>query len=188
MLKQLVRKHLLEYMVDEAVPMGHFKDRIKEVIGDIQLIQLPDNVYLPNIPRATQDAWIISKIKSKLYAKVSQIEMKDYPTKRGSTILVPLGIIKLQPVKGNPVNIMITAQRKEGTMTGFSYYVTVYENRMPTIVLADPKLAANSSVGSQFQAHIANTVKNGWPYDKTSSFIDKSFIDNIVINIAEFTS
>lgn len=188
MLKQLVRKYLLEYMVDEAVPMGHFKDRMKEVIGDIISIQLPDNVYLPNIPKETQNAWIISKIKSKLYAKISQIEMKDYPTKRGSTILVPLGIIKLQPVKGNPVNIMITAQRKEGTMTGFSYYVTVYENRMPTIVLADPKLAANSSVGNQFQAHVANTVKNGWPYDKNTSSIDKSFMDNIVINMAEFTA
>lgn len=175
-------------MVDEAVPMGHFKDRMKEVIGDIISIQLPDNVYLPNIPKETQNAWIISKIKSKLYAKISQIEMKDYPTKRGSTILVPLGIIKLQPVKGNPVNIMITAQRKEGTMTGFSYYVTVYENRMPTIVLADPKLAANSSVGNQFQAHVANTVKNGWPYDKNTSSIDKSFMDNIVINMAEFTA
>lgn len=186
MLKQLVRKYLLEYVIDEAVPMGHFNDRIKEVIGNIQSIQIPANCYLPNIPQEVQDAWIISKIKSKLYSKISQIEMKDYPTKRGSTILVPLGIIKLQPVKGNPVNIIITAQRKEGTMTGFSYYVTVYENRIPTIVLADPKIAANSSIGNQFQAHIANTIKNGWPYDKNSSSIDKSFMDNIVINMSEF--
>jgi len=89
----------MEHMVDEAVPMGHFKDRMKEVVDDIVSIQLPDNVYLPNVPKATQDAWIISQIKSKLYAKVSAVEMKDYPTSRGSCILVPLGIIKLQPVK-----------------------------------------------------------------------------------------
>lgn len=186
MIKELLRKYLKEYMVDEAVPMGHFKDRMKEVIGDIISIQLPDNVYLPNIPKATQDSWIISQIKSKMYAKISAVEMKDYPLTRGSCVLVPLGIVKLQPVKGNPVNIMITAQRKEGTMTGFSYYITIYENRMPTIVLADPKIAANSSIGNQLQAHILNTQKNGWPVNKEKSFIDKSFIDNVIVKMSDF--
>lgn len=186
MLKQLVRKYLLEYMIDEAVPMGHFKDRVKEVIGDIQSIQLLPNAYLANIPKETQDAWIISQIKAKMLAKINQVEAKDYPTTRGSCILVPLGIIKLQPVRANPTNILITAQRKEGTMTGFSYYITIYENRIPTIVLADPKIAANSSIGNQLNAHIANTEKNGWPVNRDKSSIDKSFMDNIVINMAEF--
>lgn len=188
MIKQLVRKYLLEYVIDEAVPMVHFKDRVKEVIGDIVSIQIPDNVYIPNVPKPTQDAWIISKIKSKMYSKVSQVEMKNYPTTRGTCILVPMGIIKVQPIKGNPVNVLITAKRKEGTMTGFSYYITIYENRMPTIVLADPKVAANSSIGNQLQAHIYNTEKNGWPVNKETSAIDKSFIDNIVINMADFTA
>jgi len=186
MLKQLVRKYLLEYMIDEAVPMGHFKDRVKEVIGDIQSIQLPPNIYLPNVPQEVQDAWIISQIKAKMLAKINAVEAKDYPTTRGSCVLVPLGIIKVQPIKGNPTNILITAKRKEGTMTGFSYYITIYENRMPTIVLADPKIRANSSIGAQLQAHIDNTVKNNWPVNKEKSFIDKSFIDNIIIPMSEF--
>jgi hypothetical protein len=186
MLKQLVRQRLLEYMIDEAVPMGHFKDRVKEVIGDIQSIQLPPAVYIPNVPKETQDAWIISQIKSKMLAKISQVEAKDYPTTRGSCILVPLGIIKLQPLRGNPTNILITAQRKEGTMSGFSYYIALYENRMPTIVLADPKIPANSSIGNQLNAHLKNTEANGWPVNRDKSSIDKSFMDNIVINMAEF--
>jgi hypothetical protein len=186
MIKDLLRKYLMERMVDEAVPMGHFKDRMKEVVDDIVSVQLPDNVYLPNVPRETQDAWIISQIKSKLYSKVAAVEAKDYPTSRGSCVLVPLGIIKLQPVKGNPTNIMITAQRKEDVKSGFSYYITVYENRMPTIVLADPKNPNNSSVGNQLNAHVANTIKNGWPVSKDKSFVDKSFMDNIIIKMGEF--
>jgi len=188
MIKELLRKYLLERMVDEAVPMAHFRDRMREVVDDIVSIQLPDNVYLPNVPKATQDAWIISQIKSKLYAKVSAVEMKDYPTSRGSCILVPLGIIKLQPVKGNPVNIMITARRKEDVKSGFSYYITVYENRMSTIVLADPKNPNNSSVGNQLQAHIQNTIKNGWPVAKDKSYIDKAFMDNIIIQMSKFSA
>lgn len=186
MLKELVRKHLLEYIIDEADPMVHFKDRVKEVIGDIQSIQLPPNLYLPNIPKEVQDAWIISQIKAKMFAKISAVEAKDYPTTRGSCVLVPMGIIKLQPVKGNPTNIMVTAQRKEGTMTGFSYYITIYENRMPTIVLADPKIPANSSIGNQFNAHLKNTHDGGWPVNRDKSFIDKSFMDNITIQMSEF--
>ena len=186
MLKQLVRKYLLEYIIDEAVPMGHFKDRVKEVIGDIKSIQLPLGIYLPNVPKETQDAWIISQIKSKLLSKITDVEAKDYPTTRGSCILVPLGIVKLQPVKGNPVNILITAQRKEGLMTGFSYYITIYENRMPTIVLADPKNPNNSSVGNQLLAHLKNTADNGWPVVRDKSFIDKTFMDNIIIQMSEF--
>lgn len=188
MLKQLVRKYLIEYTLDEAVPMLHFKDRVQEVIGNIQSIQLPPNVYLPNIPKEAQDAWIINQIKSKMMAKISQVEAKDYPTTRGSCVLVPMGILKLQPVKGNPTNIIIVAQRKEGTMSGFSYYVTIYENRMPTIVLADPSNPNNSSIGNQLNAHIANTIKNSWPVNKDKSFIDRSFMDNVVIRMAEFTA
>lgn len=185
MVKELLRKYLFEYMIDEAVPMGHFKDRVKEIVGDIKSIELPANVYLPNIAKEIQDAWIISQIKAKLLAKISA-EAKEYPTTRGSCVLVPMGIIKLQPIKGNPTNILITAQKKEGTMTGFSYYITIYENRMPTIVLADPKLAANSSIGAQLKAHINNTIKNHWPVSNEESFIDKSFMDNIIIQMSDF--
>ncbi len=188
MLKQLVRKYLLEYMIDEAVPMEHFNDRVKEVIGNIQSIQLPPNVYLPNVPQEVQDAWIISQIKAKMLAKINAVEAKDYPMTRGSCVLVPLGFIKLQPIKGKPINIIITAKRKEVTMKGFSYYITIYENRMPTIVLADPKISANSSIGAQLQAHIDNTIKNGWPVNKKTSFIDKSFIGSIIISMSAFNS
>jgi hypothetical protein len=57
---------------------------------------------------------------------------------------------------------------------------------MPTIVLADPKIRANSSIGAHLQAHIENTIKNGWPVSKEKSSIDKSFIDNIIIPMSEF--
>lgn len=189
MIKQLLRKYLTEHinqMVDEAVPMIHFKDRVTEVISDIQSIQLPLQAYIPSIPKETQDAWIISQIKTKLNAKVQAVTDKDYPLTRGSCVLVPLGIVKVQPLKGMPVTVLVTAKRKEGLLTGFSYYITIYENRMPTIVLADPKIPANSSIGNQFIAHLKNTETNGWPVNRDKSFTDKTFMDNIVINMADF--
>ena len=59
---------------------------------------------------------------------------------------------------------------------------------MPTIVLADPKNPNNSSVGNQLQAHIQNTIKNGWPVAKDKSYIDKAFMDNIIIQMSKFSA
>jgi hypothetical protein len=31
-----------------------------------------------------------------------------------------------------------------------------------------------------------NNIKNGWPVNKEKSYVDKTFMDNIVINMADF--
>jgi hypothetical protein len=185
MIKDLFRKYLLEYMVDEAVPMTHFKERVNEVLYDIQSIQIPDTYYLPNIPKETQDAWIIKQIQEGIQPKINDIIAKDYPV-GGSCVLAPLGMVKVQPIKGNPVNVLITAQKKEGLTSGISYYVTIYDNRLPTLVLADPKIASNSSAGGQLQAHIKNTIAGGYRYTREKSFVDSAFAGNIVIKMSDF--
>jgi hypothetical protein len=189
MIKDLLKKYLLEY-ITEADPMVHFNDRVNEVVNDIIGIQLPANVYLPNAPKETQDAWIISQLQAKLKDKINAVIATDYPIgkkgKEGICVLVPLGMVKVQPVKGNPVTAVVTAQRKEDVKSGLSYYIGIYDNRMPSIVLADPKIPANRSPHLQLQAHIDNNLKNGWPVNKERSYVDKSFMDNIVINMSDF--
>jgi hypothetical protein len=189
MIKDLLKKYLLEY-ITEADPMVHFNDRVNEVVNDIIGIQLPANVYLPNAPKETQDAWIISQLQAKLKDKINAVIATDYPIgkkgKEGICVLVPLGMVKVQPVKGNPVTAVVTAQRKEDVKSGLSYYIGIYDNRMPSIVLADPKIPANRSPHLQLQAHIDNNLKSGWPVNKERSYVDKSFMDNIVINMSDF--
>jgi hypothetical protein len=189
MIKDLLKKYLLEY-ITEADPMGHFNNRVNEVVNDIIGIQLPANVYLPNAPKETQDAWIISQLQAKLKDKINAVIATDYPIgkkgKEGICVLVPLGMVKVQPVKGNPVTAVVTAQRTEDVKSGLSYYIGIYDNRMPSIVLADPKIPANRSPHLQLQAHIENNLKNGWPVNKERSYVDKSFMDNIVINMSDF--
>lgn len=178
-------KVLLREMLVEADPMSHFKKRVNEVLYNIQSIQLPEDVYLPNIPKETQDAWIIKQIQSKVQAKINAIINKDYPI-GGSCVLAPLGIIKVQPLKGSPVNVMITVKRLEDVKRGMSYYVTIYDNRLPTLVLADPSYTSNSSPENQLQAHIKNTVKGGYTYNKDKSFVEESFKNDIIIPISQF--
>jgi hypothetical protein len=189
MIKDLLKKYLLEY-ITEADPMAHFNDRVNEVVNDIIGIQLPANVYLPNASKETQDAWIISQLQAKLKDKINAVIATDYPIgkkgKEGICVLVPLGMVKVQPVKGNPVTAVVTAQRKEDVKSGLSYYIGIYDNRMPSIVLADPKIPANRSPHLQLQAHIDNNLKSGWPVNKERSYVDKSFMDNIVINMSDF--
>lgn len=180
-------KQLLYEMLAESTPMGHFKTRMNEVLYNIQSIEIPDNVYIPNIPKEKQDEWIIKQIQTKLQSKVDAIIAKDYPI-GGSCVVVPLGLIKLQPLKGNPVNVLVIAKRDDGLKSGMSYYVTVYDNRLPSIVLADPKNPNNSSVGNQLQAHIKNSINGGYRYNRDKSFVDKSFMDNIIIQISQFVS
>ncbi len=187
MIKALLRKHLLEHSLLEADPMGHFKERLNEVLYSIVNIQIPPAFYLPNIPKEKQDAWIISQIQTKIQAKVDAIIAKDYPI-GGSCVLVPLGMIKVQPIKGNPSNVLITAKRKEGLITGMSYYAAIYDNRLPTLVLADPKNPNNSSIGNQLQAHIKNTLDGGYRVNKDKCFIDKTFMDNLLIPMAGITA
>ena len=57
---------------------------------------------------------------------------------------------------------------------------------MPSFVLADPNVAANKSPHLQLQAHMNNNLKSGWPVNKERSFIDKSLMDNIIVNMADF--
>jgi hypothetical protein len=78
MIKDLLKKYLLEY-ITEADPMVHFNDRVNEVVNDIIGIQLPANVYLPNAPKETQDAWIISQLQAKLKDKINAVIATDYP-------------------------------------------------------------------------------------------------------------
>ena len=187
--KELVKKYLLEY-INEADPMGHFYDRYSEVIEDIIDVTIPDNVYVLGAPKETQKVWIISKIEEQLKEKIEKIKNTDYPIGKkkgtGICVLVPLGMIKVQPLKGNPVTAIITAKREEDIRTGISYYIGIYDNRMPSVVLADPNVAANRSIHSQLQAHMTNNMNSGYQVNKEKSDVDKSFMDNIVVNMADF--
>jgi hypothetical protein len=189
MIKELLKKYLLEYIA-EADPMGHFNDRVGEVVDDIISVQIPANVYLPNASKEEQDAWIISQLQSKLKDKINAVTATDYPIgkkgKEGICVLVPLGMVKVQPIKGAPVTAIVTAKRKEDIKSGISYYIGIYDNRMPSLVLADPKIPANRSPHLQLQAHIDNNLRNGWPVNRERSYVDKTFMDNIVINMSEF--
>jgi len=180
-------KTLLREGLNEAQPMIHFNERVDEVLYNIIGIQIPDNYYLPNVPKDSQDEWIISQIQQNIQAKVNAIIDKDYPI-GDSAVLAPLGMLKLQPVKGNPVNIMVTVERKDKRITGSSYYVAIYDDRLPTLVLADPKNPNNSSVGNQLNAHIRNTIEGGYKVNKDKSYIDKSFMGNIIIPMSKFTT
>lgn len=189
MIKELLKKYLLEY-ISEADPMGHFNDRVSEVVEDIVSISMPPNVYVAGASKEEQDAWVISQIQNKLKEKINTLIATDFPIGKGKNqgicVLVPLGMIKVQPLKGNPVTITVTAKRKEDFKSGISYYVGIYDNRMPSLVLADPNVAANKSPHLQLQAHMNNNLKNGWPVNKERSYVDKSLIDNIVVNMADF--
>jgi len=189
MIKDLLKKYLLEY-IDEAAPMGHFNDRVSEVVEDIIGVTIPPNVYVAGATKEQQDAWVISQIQSKLKEKINAVIATDFPigkgNKEGICVLVPLGMVKVQPLKGNPVTVTVTAKRKEDVRSGISYYIGIYDNRMPSLVLADPTIAANRSPHLQLQAHITNNIKNGWPVNKERSYVDKSFMDNIVVNMADF--
>jgi len=187
MIKELLRKYLLEYAITEAEPTGHFGDRVNEVINNIVSIQIPPTAYLPNIPKEKQDAWIISQIQTQLRNKINAVKEKQYPEgNSGICVLVPLGLIKIQPMNGVASNIIVTAKRTEGLMSGFNYYIAIYDNRMPSIVLADPKNPNNSSPGNQLLAHMNNNIKRGDNVNKAKSFVDKSFMNNIVVNMRDF--
>ncbi len=185
-IKDLVKKRLLEHSLIEADPTLHFNERMTDVVDNIVSIKLPPNAYLPNIPKESQDKWIISQIQQKINAKVQAIIDKDYPRGRGICAVAPLGMIKLQPAVGNPINILVTVKRSEGLLSGYYYYVTIYDNRLPSIVLSDVNNPQTNSPGAQLQAHMNNNIKRGDAVDKNKSFIDKSFMDNIVINMSAF--
>lgn len=189
MIKELLKKYLLEY-ISEADPMGHFNDRVSEVVDDIISVTMPANVYVAGASKEQQDAWVISQIQDKLKEKINSVIATDFPIGKGKNegicVLVPLGMVKVQPLKGNPVTVIVTAKRKEDIRTGISYYIGIYDNRMPSLVLADPNIPANRSPHLQLQAHIANNIKSGWPVNKERSYVDKSFMDNIVVNMADF--
>lgn len=187
MIKELLRKYLLEHQLYEAEPTGHFGDRVNEVINNIVSIQIPPTAYLSNIPKEKQDAWIISQIQTQLRGKINAVKEKQYPEgNTGICVLVPLGLIKIQSINGSQSNIIITAKRTEGLMSGFNYYIAIYDNRMPSIVLADPKNPNNSSPGNQLLAHMNNNIKRGDKVNKAKSFVDKSFMSNIVIDMRGF--
>lgn len=186
LIQKLLKKTLLEYYLIEATPTTHFNDRFDEVIDSIVSIQIPHNIYIPNISKETQDEWIITQIKDKIKVKVNLILKKPYPIAGGICVLAPLGMIKIQPLKGNPANILITSKRKEGITSGTSYYAPIYDDRLPTIVLADPRNPNNSSVGNQLVAHIKNNLEAGYKVNKDKSFVDRTFMDNIMISISDF--
>lgn len=189
MIKELLRKYILEF-INEADPMGHFNKRVSEVVDNIINIKVPENVYINGVSKKEQDEWIISQLKIKIKEKINKIINTKYPIGKreniGICVLVPLGMLKLQPLKGNPVSIMVTAEREKDTKTGMSYYIGIYDNRMPTFVLADPNIPSNKSPLTQLQAHIKNNAKEGWPINIERSYVDKSFANNVVVDMADF--
>ena len=181
MIKDLLRKYIVEYAIDEAKPMGHFKDRVFERLEYIQGIEMGHGYYLPNIPIDEQNRWIIKQIRKAMNEKIKGVLAKDYPSNDGVCVLVPLGKISVKPVKGQSTEILIKASGFIGT----DYYMSIYDNRVPTIVLADPKVPANASNETKLQAHIKNTIVNKWPVNKEESFIDTTFDTPLVIRMTE---
>ena len=181
-MKEFIRV-LLREMLAEAVPTGHFNDRVKERITNIQSIVVPPNCYQPNVPKETQDQYLIKQIQEKVLAKVQAVIDKTYPAGKkletGICAIVPLGLIKIQPPIGLPIKVTINA---EGGVTGQSYYIGIYDNRMPSIVLADPKIPANHSIGGQLEAHMKNNEREGHEVNRAKSFIDKSFMSDIILS------
>lgn len=190
MIKNLLRKHISNYLINEAVAMSHFKERINEIVDDIQQISISPNMYLPNISKDKQDDWIIDQIKFNILNKITSIINKQYPIGQGANsgicVVIPLGLIKVKNLVGQLSDILITAKRKEGPISGKSYYITIYDNRIPTIVLADPKNASNSSPQKQLQAHIKNSERHSLPVNIKQSFVDSSFINTIIIDLSKF--
>ena len=189
MIKDLLRKHLFEY-VDEATRTTHFNKREKEVVDDIVDVTIPPNMFLPNVNVDIQKKWIIGEIQKALKSKIELITTKDYPIGTGFNLgicsIAPLGMIKLQPLNGNAVNILITAQRAEGLISGYAYYVTIYDDRLPSIVLVDKNNPLTQTPMGQLQAHMMNNIKRGDNVNKKASFIDKTFMGNIIINMSNF--
>lgn len=185
MIKELLRKHLLK--LNEAVPTEHFGERVNEVLYNIESIELPPNAYISNVSKEAQDAYIIKEIQKQVQAKINAVIAKNYPASgKGSCVLVPLGIIKVQPLSGPAVNVMIISRRAEGIKRGYSYNIAIYDNRIPSLLLPDPKHPNNSSPMNQLKAHMANNVKRGEKVDPKTSFVDKSFMTNIIIQMNKF--
>lgn len=181
MIKELLRKYLLKHSLNEAVAMKHFTERVFERVDNIREIKLGHGYYLPNVPIETQNAWIINQIKEIIKLKIKHVLYKDYPIDNGVCVLVPLGKILVKPVKGQSTSIIISSSG----FIGSDYYMSIYDNRVPTIVLADPSIHNNSSHENQLSAHIRNTIDNKWPVNKEASFIDASFDTPIIIKMAE---
>lgn len=186
LIKELLRGYLLTHQLNESAPMAHFKERVDEVLYTIESIEIPSTCYLPNIPKEAQDAYVITQIQEQVQLKIDMVINKDYPSEGGVCVLVPLGLIKVQPISGPAYNVMIKANRHGEIKVGHNYNVGVYDNRLPTLLLPDPKHPNNSSPGKQLQAHIDNTIKSGYPVNKGKSFIDKSFMNSIIIQMKNF--
>jgi len=181
LIKTLLNKYLVEHTLDEAVPMGHFNDRVIERVLNIKEITLGHGYYLPNLQKEIQDKWIIEQIKNKVSEKIKEVINKEYPINNGVCVLVPLGPILVKPPKGQSVDILIAALG----YIGKDYYISIYDNRMPTIVLSDPNIGNNRSPEAQLNAHMYNNIKNNWPVNKEESFIDTSFNTPIIIKMVE---
>lgn len=190
MLKELLREHLLEY-IDEAKGTKHFDERINDVINNIFDIYVSDRVFLPEIPVGTQKTWVKEQIKQLLKEKVRRVVDFDFPDGRelgkpGICIIVPLGKIKVKPINHRPINANILATRSRDVRTGDSYFLSVYDNRITTIVLADPTIASNQSTQHQLDGHIGLNKKDNWPVNVEDSYVDNRFSDPIVVDMSKF--
>lgn len=188
MIKELLRKHLLEHAIEEAEAMNHFNQRVDEVLYSISNVKIPDSVYLPNIPKEDQDDYIMRTIQDEMQEKINQVLAKDYPV-GGSCVVAPLGHITIQPLKGVPVKPLIYAVKgKSSTVYGVSYYISIYDNRATSLVLANPNYPENRSSGGQLLAHIRNAVKNGYKHNRDKSFVDNEFNTPLVIPMSAMLS
>lgn len=181
MIKQLLRKHLLERVINEAEAMNHFSQRVDEVLYSISMVKFPESIYLPNIPKENQNAYIIRTIQDRMQERIDKVLAKTYPI-GGSCVVAPLGHIIIQPVKGAPVRPLIYATKGEKSLIyGISYYISIYDNRATSLVLANPNYPENKSAGGQLLAHIRNTVNSGYKNNRDKSFVDDEFNKPLII-------
>jgi hypothetical protein len=188
MIKELLRKHLLEHAIEEAEAMNHFNQRVDEVLYTISMVKVPETVYVPNVPKEDQDDYIMRTIQDEMQEKINSVLAKKYPV-GGSCIVAPLGQITIQPLKGAPVRPLIYAVKGEkSTVYGVSYYVSIYDNRATSLVLANPNYPENKSSGGQLLAHIRNAQQNGYKYNRDKSFVDTEFNTPLVIPMSTMLS
>ena len=120
--------------------------------------------------------------------RINKVLAKNYPT-GGSCIVAPLGHIIIQPIKGAPIRPLIYAVKGEKSLIyGFSYYVSIYDNRATSLVLTNPNYPENKSSGGQLMAHIRNTVNSGYKINKEKSFVDNEFNKPLIIPMSAMVS
>lgn len=176
-------KEKVSLALNEAQEMLHFRDRVKDRIGGIYDIEIPNEFYKKDIPIDKQKKYIISEIQKRLLEKIRLVSETDYPVNPDKPIAVVVGLGVLK-IKSNNKTFFIKVKAryddngKNEHRVGSLYVINIYNNRIPTIILwglEKPSFLVN--------AHVLNTKKLGWPIDDKSAYFDDKFNNPNLIDL-----